>query len=196
MSDNDTDGLIRRFPIGKHVLGEIRNHLMPRGDPAVGAVVELEGLPVGFVDAGHLPRGLDQWPRPGTTTGFEILRHDVHRSDRLQIRLWPLETAFRNPASTHWGHPEEQWRQIKERHPVGTNVTGTVTSTHRPNRCLTVTFDGTWSRVTCLGTPPPPGATLHLRVIALSEATHRIILTDDGAPALPHDPEPPPVPTN
>ncbi|MEU5383783.1 hypothetical protein [Kitasatospora cineracea] len=196
MSDNDTDGLIRRFPIGKHVLGEIRNHLMPRGDTAVGAVVELEGLPVGFVDAGHLPRGPDQWPRPGTTTGFEILRHDVHRSDRLQIRLWPLETAFRNPASTHWGHPEEQWRQIKERHPVGTNVTGTVTSTHRPNRWLTVTFDGTWSRVTCLGTPPPPGATLHLRVIALSEATHRIILTDDGAPALPHDPEPPPVPTN
>ncbi|MEV7217974.1 hypothetical protein AB0O31_33375 [Kitasatospora cineracea] len=191
MSDNDPDGLIRRFPIGKHVPGRVRNHLMPRGDTAAGALVELEGLPVGFVDAEHLPRGRAQWPRPGTTTGFEILRHDVRRPARLQIRLWPLETAFRNPASTHWGHPDEQWQQIKQRHPVGTHVTGTVTSTHHPNRWLTVTFDGTRSRVTYLGAPPPLGSTLHLRVVALSEATHRIILTP--APEPPPDPEPSPA---
>ncbi|MFJ4675915.1 hypothetical protein [Kitasatospora sp. NPDC088783] len=176
MSGSGLDGLIHRFPIGRHVQGEVRAPLMPRGDTAVGALVELDGLPVGFVDGEHLPRRLDRWPQAGTTTGFEILRHDVRRSGRLQIRLWPLEASFRNPEATHWGHSEEQWQRIKERCPVGTNVIGTVTSTALPHRWFTVTFDGTRTRVTCLDDPPALGSELRLRVVELLEATHRVIL--------------------
>ncbi|WP_282206737.1 hypothetical protein [Kitasatospora fiedleri] len=39
--------------------------------------MELDGLPVGFVDSEQLPRRFDRWPQAGTTTGFEILRHSA-----------------------------------------------------------------------------------------------------------------------
>lgn len=154
------------------------------GDPLnlTTPVVELDGLPVGFVDSEHLPRHRDQWPALGSSTSFEVLRHDVRRSGRLQVRLWPLEPLFRNPRSAHWGHPDEPWSRIKARHPVDSTVTATVTSVRPANRWYTVAFNETTTRVTCLGKPPSPGTTQHYRVTKLLDTTHRIILPLDEPP--------------
>ncbi|MFJ9692584.1 hypothetical protein [Kitasatospora sp. NPDC101183] len=183
----DVDGLVRRFPLGGLVRGRVRDHLVLPGRAAAGVRVDLGGLPVGFVDAGHLPREAQRWPRPGARTGFEVLRHDVRRSGRLQIRLLPLEADFRGPLSAHRAHDDDQWRRIGERHPVGSQVTGTVTSVRPCHRWFTVAFDGTWGRVTCPGDPPAVGEVLRLRVARLPGATRRVVLvrTDGGGPGAP-----------
>jgi len=76
--------------VGQRLTGTVV--LVPRLG-SIGVFVDL-GLPdIGFVDVLRLPHDPERWPRVGTVTTFEV----VWITDRCQIRLAPLDPAFRGP---------------------------------------------------------------------------------------------------
>ncbi|MFJ8960287.1 hypothetical protein ACIRG5_12960 [Lentzea sp. NPDC102401] len=76
--------------VGQRLTGTVV--LVPRPG-TIGVFVDL-GLPdTGFVDVLRLPHDPDRWPRVGTVSTFEV----VWITDRRQIRLAPLDPAYRGP---------------------------------------------------------------------------------------------------
>lgn len=162
-----------RYPIGDHVTGTITS--IPRPG-AIGIFVDLGAAPTGFVDVLHLPLSVGQWPVVGTTTDFEVLQHR-----HGQVRLWPLDGAFRS-STQRWPMSEAEWHAAKSRHPVGSEVVAKVTHVFPGNREYVVAFDGVWSDLSWTGTPPTLGAPAHYMVDRHLDATRRIRLRP-----LPHN---------
>lgn len=156
------------FPIGDHVTGVVT--LIPRPG-VVGLFVDLGHPPTGFVDILSLPFSADQWPAVGTVTEFEVLQHT-----RGQVRLWPLDPAFRSSTTRIPVMSESEWCAAKNRHPVGSAVTAEITDVFPSTREYFVAFDGLRSVLSWSGTPPVVGAIAQFTVDRHLDATRRIRL--------------------
>jgi hypothetical protein len=119
----------------------------------IGLLVDLGREPEGFVDVLHLPREPGRWPPVGTVTTFEVLQH---RPD--QVRLFPLDDQFRSPDRLPAVPTPEQWLVIKDRFPVGSEVTATVTDVFQANREYVVRFEDCHSVLEWTGDAPRVGA--------------------------------------
>jgi len=166
---DDLDIARARFPVGKHIRGRVSRLLKPG---AVGLFVDLGQEPGGFVDVLWLPYEPGDWPPVGTVTTFEVLQHTPG-----QVRLFPLDERFRCPPSLPTGRTHEQWLLIKDRFPVGSQVTGTVTHVYRYNREYAVRFEDCRSLLEWTGDVPQVGATGGYTVTKHLDQTLRIMLT-------------------
>ena len=158
-----------RLPVGEHVTGRVSRILKPG---AIGLFVDLGQEPGGFVDVLWLPHEPGKWPPVGTMTTFEVLQHKPG-----QVRLFPLDDRFRRPAYLPAGRTREQWLLIKDRFPVDSVVTATVTEVHRYNREFVVRFADCWSLLEWTGDTPRVGATGRYTVTRHLDHTRRILLT-------------------
>lgn len=168
----DLDAARRTFPVGDHVTGKVT--LIPRPG-VIGLFVDLGLPPTGFVDVLHLPRSVDAWPGVGTVTDFEVLQHR-----RQQVRLWPLDDAFRSSTADFW-RSEPEWHAVKHRHPVGSEVIAEITGVYPSSREYTVTFGGVWSDLAWTGTPPVVGTEARFVVERHLDATRRVLLRSDDS---------------
>ncbi|MEC3919282.1 hypothetical protein [Nocardia sp. CDC160] len=164
----DLDAARRIYPVGDHVVGVVT--LIPRPG-AIGLFVDLGCPPFGFVDVLNLPESIDQWPTVGTVTEFEVLQH-MHR----QVRLWPLDTAFQSSTAVWPAMSEPEWRAVKIRHPVGSEVTAEVTQVFPLNREYFVEFDAVWSALPWSGAPPAVGTSALFVVDRHLDETRRLVL--------------------
>ncbi|MCG8920727.1 hypothetical protein L6E12_33715 [Actinokineospora sp. PR83] len=155
------------YPVGDHVTGKVT--LTPRPG-AVGLFVDLGRSPTGFVDVLHLPQSVDQWPGVGTVTDFEVLQHRHH-----QVRLWPLDNAFRSSTTDSW-RSEPGWQAVKHRYPVCSEVIAEITDVFPSNREYVVTFGGIRSVLAWTGTPPVVGANTRFVVARHLDTTRRVLL--------------------
>ncbi|NKY42618.1 hypothetical protein [Nocardia cerradoensis] len=157
-----------RYPIGDHVTGVVT--LVPRPG-VVGLFVDLGHPPTGFVDLLSLPLAADQWPTVGTVTKVEVLQHTCG-----QVRLWPLDAAFRSNRALFPALSEPEWCTVKSRHPVGSAVTAEITGVFPSNREYTVAFDGLRSVLPWSGPPPVVGTIARFTVDRHLDVTRRILL--------------------
>lgn len=155
------------YPIGEHVIGTITK--IPRPG-ATGLFVDLGQPPTGFVDVLDLPRSADQWPIIGTVTEFEILQHR-----RGQVRLWPLDAAFRSDTAIS-PMTEAEWQDLKNRHPLESEVAAEVTHVFPADREYVVTVEGVWCGLPWTGAPPAVGTIARFVVDRHLDATRRILL--------------------
>lgn len=167
--ESELDAARLAHPIGDHVVGTVVR--VPRPG-AIGVFVDLGRPPAGFVDVIHLPHSADHWPDLGTVTGFEVLQHR-----RGQVRLWPLDPAFRSHTA-RLDRTEAQWSAIKSRYPVGSEVTAEVTAVYASNREYDVAFDGVRCGLPWRGSPPEVGATARFVVDRHLDATRRFLLRE------------------
>jgi hypothetical protein len=158
-----------RFPVGEQVTGRVARIPKPG---AIGLFVDLGREPEGFVDVLHLPREPDEWPRAGTDTTFEVLQHRPG-----QVRLFPLDGRFRSPENLPGVFPQEQWLAIKDRFPVGSEVTATVTGVFHANREYEVKFEDCWSVLEWTGNAPQVGTAGRYTVTRHLNQTRRIMIT-------------------
>jgi hypothetical protein len=158
----------RRYPAGDQVSGVVT--LVPRPG-AIGVFVDLGRAPGGFVDVLDLPESVDRWPIVGTVLEFEVLEH-VHR----QVRLWPLDSAFRSSTALRWAMSESEWRAVTSRHPVGSAVTAVITRVFPLNRAYLVEFDGVRSLLPWWDVPPVAGSSGRFVVTRHLDETRRIVL--------------------
>ncbi|MEU5265626.1 hypothetical protein [Amycolatopsis sp. NPDC021455] len=172
----ELDAARRRYPVGDHVRGKVT--LIPRPG-TIGLFVDLGGPPTGFVDVVHLPRSAGQWPAVGTVTDFEVLQHRHH-----QVRLWPLDQAFRSNTADFW-RTEPEWRAVRHRYPAGSEVIAEITHVFPSDREYVVTFDGVWSVLAWTGAPPVVGATARFVVDRHLDATRRVLLRSSSAAPKP-----------
>lgn len=156
------------YPIGDHVTGVVT--LIPRPG-VVGLFVDLGHPPTGFVDILSLPFSADHWPAVGTVTEFEVLQHT-----RGQVRLWPLDPAFRSSTTRFPVMSEPEWCAAKSRHPIGSEVTAEITDVFPSTREYFVAFDGLQSGLFWSGTPPVVGTTAQFTIDRHLDATRRIRL--------------------
>ncbi|WP_432850702.1 hypothetical protein ACQPXB_08625 [Amycolatopsis sp. CA-161197] len=163
----ELDTARQTYPVGDHVTGKVT--LIPRPG-TIGLFVDLGEPPTGFVDVVHLPRLVDQWPGVGTVTDFEVLQHR-----HQQVRLWPLDDAFRSSTASFW-RSEPEWVSVKHRYPVGSEVIAKITEVFPSNREYVATFDGVWSVLAWTGTPPVVGANARFVVDHHLDATRRVLL--------------------
>lgn len=171
MTESDLDAARRTFLVGDHVTGTVT--LIPRPG-VIGLFVDLGTPPTGFVDVLHLPRSVDEWPGVGTVTDFEVLQHR-HR----QVRLWPLDDAFRVGTADYW-RSEPEWHAVKHRYPVGAEVIAEITHVYPSNREYTVRFDGVWSALEWTDTPPVAGTSARFVVERHLDTTRRVLLRERG----------------
>lgn len=163
----DLDIARQRYPVGDHVTGTVT--LIPR-PVLIGLFVDLGQPPIGFVDLVHLKRSVDQWPGVGTVMDFEVLQHR-----NQQVRLWPLDEAFRWSTASFW-RSEPEWQAVRHRYPVGSEVIAEITDLFPANREYAVIFDGVWSVLPWTGRPPVVGAHGRFVVDRHLDATHRVLL--------------------
>ncbi len=166
--EQELDAARSLYPIGDHVTGVVT--LVPRPG-VVGLFVDLGHPPTGFVDLLSLPLASDHWPTVGTVTKFEILQHT-----RGQVRLWPLDAAFRSNRAIFPALSESDWCTAKNRHPVGSEVTAEITGVFPGNREYTVAFDGLRSVLPWSGPPPVVGTIAQFTVHRHLDVTRRIVL--------------------
>jgi hypothetical protein len=166
---DDLDLARARFPVGKHIRGRVSRLLKPG---VIGLFVDLGQEPEGFVDVLWLPYEPGDWPVVGTVTTFEVLQHTPG-----QVRLFPLDDRFRRPSCLPTGRTWEQWLLIRDRFPVGSLVTGTVTHVYQYNREYVVRFEDYWSLLEWTGDAPEVGATGRYTVTKHLDRTLRIMLT-------------------
>jgi hypothetical protein len=165
--DLELDAARRTFPVGDHLTGKVT--LIPHPG-AIGLFVDLGQEPTGFVDGLHLPKSADQWPAVGTITEFEVLQHM-----RRQVRLWPLDDAFRS-STARFPMSEPEWHAVKHRHPVGSEVTAEITDVFSLNREYCVMFDGVRAALPWTDTPPAVGTNARFVVDRHLDATRRVRL--------------------
>ena len=163
-----------RFPVGEQVKGRVARIPKPG---AIGLFVDLGREPEGFVDVLHLPIEAGQWPPAGTVATFEVLQHRPG-----QVRLFLLDDQFRSPDSLPGVPTQEQWLVIKDRFPVGSEVTATVTDMFRANREYMVQFEDCWSVLEWSGDAPRIDTASRYTVIRHLNQTRRIMIK----PALHH----------
>ena len=177
---DDADAALRRFPLGGQVIGTVAA-IPVRA--RVGAFVDLGNGEQGFVAAEHLPDDPQQWPRVGTQTAFEVLRHDFPRRRRTcQVRLWPLESRFRRAGPVAGAFSVEEWRLARDHYPVGTVVTATVSGISPDSCCYWVRFGAGQGSVTSAVEFPQAGTTDRYVVVAVLETTRRLVLALADAP--------------
>jgi ribosomal protein S1 len=147
----------------------------------VGVFVDLGDGGRGFVDAEHLPDDPHRWPRVGTQTTFEVLRHDFSRRRRTcQVRLWPAESRFRRAGSRAGGFTTDEWYRVRSRYPIGTVVTATVTSVSPDNCCYWIRFGPGRASVASAAELPEVGAVDRYVVVATLETTRRLVVAPAG----------------
>jgi hypothetical protein len=150
----------------------------------IGLFVNLGQQPEGFVDALELPRELRQWPPVGTVTTFEVLQHRPG-----QLRLVPLDDRFRSPERLPGVPTPEQWLVIKDRFPVGAEVTATITGVYPANREYVVRFEDRCSTIEWTGDAPRVGTASQYTITRHLDQTRRIMITPVTASQLtPHPP--------
>jgi len=163
----ELDAARTTYPEGDHVAGTVTQIPYPG---AIGLFVDLGRPPGGFVDALHLPISADRWPAVGTVTEFEVLQHRPG-----QVRLWPLDAGFRSDTANS-NMTEAEWRALKNRHPLESEVTAEVVQVYPANREYIVTFDGVSSAIPWTGPRPTVGTVARFVVDRHLDATRRIRL--------------------
>jgi hypothetical protein len=138
----------------------------------IGLFVDLGHEPEGFVDVLSLPREPGEWPPVGTVTTFEVLQHRPG-----QVRLFPLDDRFRSPDRLPGVPTQVQWLLIKDRFPVGSEVTATVTRVFQANREYVVRFADCWSVLEWTGEAPRVGAAGRYTVTRYLDHTRQILIT-------------------
>jgi len=177
---DDADAALRRFPLGGRVVGKV---VAIPVRARVGAFVDLGDGAQGFVSAEHLPDDPGQWPRVGTQTTFEVLRHDFPRRRRTcQVRLWPLESRFRRAGLVAGAFTVEEWQLARGHYPVGTVVTATVSGVAPDSCCYWIRFGAGQGSVTSAAELPRVGTTHRYVVVAVLETTRRLVLAPAGEP--------------
>ncbi len=166
---DELDAARVRFPVGDEVTGRVTRIPKPG---AIGLFVDLGREPEGFVDVLHLPNEPARWPAAGTVTAFEILQHRPG-----QVRLLPLDDQFRSPDRQPGVLTPQQWRAIKDRFPVGTDVTATVTHVFPANREYQVQSEDCRAILEWTGPPPITGTADNYTVTRHLEHTQRIMMT-------------------
>jgi hypothetical protein len=157
----------RRFPLGDHVTGRV-THIPKPG--AIGLFVDLGEPPEGFVDVIILPRSPEQWPPVGTVTAFEVIQHRAG-----QVRLWPVDSSFRDTEHRHYCRTEQQWLAAKTRYPVDARVTAAVTAVYANGECG-VSFDDQHGLLEWEGAPPHVGGSADFVVSRHLEAIRVLLL--------------------
>jgi S1 RNA binding domain len=171
---DDADAALRRFPLGGQVIGTV---VAIPVRARVGAFVDLGDGAQGFIGVEHLPDDPGQWPRVGTQTRFEVLRHDFPRRRRsCQVRLWPLESRFRRAGPVAGAFTVPEWRLARDHYPVGTVVTATVSGVSPDSCCYGIRFGAGQGSVTSAVELPPAGTTHRYVVVAVLETTQRLVL--------------------
>ncbi|MFI5615351.1 hypothetical protein [Amycolatopsis sp. NPDC051903] len=99
-----------------------------------------------------------------------MVQHTYH-----QVRLWPLDDAFRSDTADFW-RSEPEWQAVKHRYPVGSEVIAEITEVFTSNREYVVRFGGVWSVLEWTGTPPVVGANARFVVDRHLDATRRVLL--------------------
>jgi ribosomal protein S1 len=170
----DRDAALRRFPLGGQVPGRV---VAIPVRARVGVFVDLGDGGRGFVDAEHLPDDPQRWPPVGTQTTFEVLRHDFSRLRRTyQVTLWPVEPRFRRAGPVAGSFTAEEWPLARDRYPIGTVVTATVSRVAPDNCCYWIRFGAGRGLVTSAAELPPVGAAHRYVVVAVLETTRRLVL--------------------
>lgn len=165
--DQELDNARRTFPVGEHISGKVT--LIPKPG-TIGLFADLGREPGGFVDVLHLPMSTQEWPPVGTVTEFEVLTHT-----RGQVRLWPLDDAYRS-STARLPMSEPEWHTVKHRHPVGSEVNAEITHVVPLNREYWVMFDGVWASRPWTGTPPTVGTTARFVIDRHLDTTRRVLL--------------------
>ena len=177
---DDAAAALRRFPLGGQVVGKV---VAIPVRARVGAFVDLGDGTQGFVGVEHLPDDPEQWPRVGTETTFEVLRHDFPRRRRTcQIRLWPLESRFRRAGPVAGAFTVEEWQLARGHYPVGTVVTATVSGVAPDSCCYWIRFGAGQGSVTSAAELPRVGTTHRYVVVAVLETTRRLVLAQADEP--------------
>jgi ribosomal protein S1 len=180
LTRDEADATLRRFPLGGLVAGTV---VAIPVRARVGVFVDLGEGGRGFVDAEHLPDDPQRWPRVGTETTFEVLRHDFSRRRRTcQVRLWPAEPRFRRPGTGAGGFTAGEWPAVRSRYPIGTVVTATVTRVSADNCCYWIRFGPGRALVATADDLPPAGTVRRFVVVGTLETTRRLVVAPaDGA---------------
>jgi len=165
-----------RFPVGEEVTGRVRRVPKPG---VIGLFVDLGQKPEGFVDVLQLPREPRQWPPVGTVTTFEVLQHRPG-----QLRLSPLDDRFRSPDRLPGAPTPGQWLAIKDRFPVGAEVTATITGVYPANREYVVRFEDCLSTIEWTGDAPRVGTAGRYAITRHLDQTRRIMITPVTASQL------------
>jgi ribosomal protein S1 len=174
LTRDDADAALRRFPLGSLVAGTV---VAVPVRARVGVFVDLGQGGRGFVDSEHLPVDPQQWPRIGTRTTFEVLRHDFSSHRRAcQVRLWPLEPRFRRAGSRAGAFTVEEWHQVARRYPIGTVVTATVTRVFPDSRSYWIAFGAGRAAVATAADLPQVGAVHRFVVVATLDTTRRLVV--------------------
>jgi ribosomal protein S1 len=171
---DDADAALQRFPLGGQVAGKV---VAIPVRARVGVFVDLGDGGRGFVDAEYLPDDPERWPRIGTETTFEVLRHDFSRRRRTcQVRLWPLESRFRRAGPVAGAFTVEEWPLVRGNYPMGTVVTATVMSVSPDNCGYRIRFGTGRGSVTSAAELPPVGTAHRYVVVGVLETTRRLVL--------------------
>jgi ribosomal protein S1 len=180
LTRDEADAALRRFPLGALIAGTV---VAVPFRARVGVFVDLGDGGRGFVDSEHLPDDPRRWPRVGTETTFEVLRHDFSRRRRTcQVRLWPAEPRFRRAGSRAGAFTADEWRLVRSRYPIGTVVTATVTSVFPDNCSYWIRFGPGRAAVTSAAELPEAGAVRRYVVVGALETTRRLLAAPaDGA---------------
>jgi hypothetical protein len=179
LTRDEADDALRRFPLGGLVAGTV---VAVPARARVGVFVDLGRGGRGFVDSEHLPDDPQRWPRVGTRTTFEVLRHDFSSHRRTcQVRLWPMEPRFRRAGSRAGAFTVAQWHQVASRYPIGTVVTATVTGVFPDSRSYWIAFGAGRAAVATAAELPQVGAVQQYVVVATLETTRRLVVAPAGA---------------
>lgn len=142
--------LRRRYPLEQVVTGTVLGS--PGRWGVAGLFVGLgdDAAVVGFVDLIELPNSIQDWPAIGTESSFLVSDHVSG-----QVRMKPLDPAFRRSVPFWPPMSDDRWSALKERHPTGSVVTATVQKIFWPNSHYSVNFDQSSGTVDFCGGPPP-----------------------------------------
>ncbi|HUA28900.1 MAG TPA: S1 RNA-binding domain-containing protein [Streptosporangiaceae bacterium] len=178
LTRDEADAALRRFPLGGLVAGTV---VAIPARARVGVFVDLGDGGRGFVGAEHLPDDPQRWPRIGTRTTFEVLRHDFSRRRRTcQVRLWPAEPRFRRAGPGAGGFSAREWLSVRSRYPIGTVVTATVTRVLPESCCYWIRFGQGRAYVASAAELPPVGAVGRYVVVGTLETTRRLVVAPAG----------------
>src|SRR5215471_16102708 len=171
----DRDAALQRFPLGGQVPGRV---VAIPVRARVGVFVDLGDGGRGFVGAEHLPDDPQRWPPVGTETTFEVLRHDFsRRRPTCQDRLWPLEPRFRRGGPVAEALTAQEWGPARDRYPIGTVVTATVSRVWPDSCCYGIRFGAGRGLVASAAELPGVGSAHRYVVVGVLDTTRRLVLT-------------------
>jgi len=171
----DRDAALQRFPLGGRIPGRV---VAIPARARVGVFVDLGDGGRGFVGAEHLPDDPQRWPTVGTETTFEVLRHDFsRRRPTCQVWLWPMEPRFRRGGPVAGALTAEEWGLARDRYPIGTVVTATVSRVWPDSCCYGIRFGAGRGLVASAAELPRVGTAHRYVVVGVLDTTRRLVLT-------------------